>query len=437
MAYKHTGESGGYGAVKSVYDLGRARNSAMNLNSFLRPTIFGFFAAVCFAAAAGFVGFTSTGTALILACVTFLIIGSWGLRQEREATAGLRLRERETLTLEARLQEQQRTVDTLADGLDAALFIANLRGQILYANPPAHRLFGNESPRGQMLLAATLSIDLEKLLLSAVQQDEPARGEIAFTYPHEWIGLASAWRDLTGDRVFVSVYEITELRRLERSRRDFVANVSHELRTPMTIIRSYAETLLDENPPTAEMANRMLPRIISEVDRLSTISQDLLVLTVAESNPVRKQRCDLAEVVREVVHKLQEKATEKGLTLTYEGDESLPMQANDAQMTQVAINLVDNAINYTPSGSVRASLTREGEKAVLVVKDTGIGIATEHVERVFERFYRVDRGRSRATGGTGLGLSIVRHIVEAHGGHLSLDSALNKGSTFRVELPVE
>ncbi len=409
----------------------------MSLSSLVRPTFLAFVGALAFAVAAGLFGLTAGGLSAGAACLVFLALGSWGLKGEQYAAAALRQRTRETLTLEARLQEQQRTVDTLADGLDAALFICDLRGQILYANPPARRLFGNESPRGQHVLAATLSVDLEKLLLGAVGQDEPARGEIVFTYPHEWIGLASAWRDLTADRVFVSVYEITELRRLERSRRDFVANVSHELRTPMTIIRNYAETLLDENPPTAETANRMLPRIISEVDRLSTISQDLLVLTVAESNPVRKQRCDLAEVVQEVTHQLEEKAAEKGLKLTYEGAETLPIQANDAQMIQVALNLVDNAINYTPTGSVRVSLAQEGEKAVLTVRDTGIGIATEHIERVFERFYRVDRGRSRATGGTGLGLSIVRHIVEAHGGHLSLESALHKGSTFKVELPVE
>ena len=274
-------------------------------------------------------------------------------------------------------------------------------------------------------------------MLEAAETDAPTRGEIVFAYPHEWTGLASAWRDAAEDRVFVSVYEITELRRLERSRRDFVANVSHELRTPMTIIRGYAETLLDEDPPTAETAGRMLPRIIAEVDRLSTITQDLLILSVAESNPVRKQRCDLAEVVRGVTTQLGPKAAEKGLELTYEGEESLPIQANPAQVGQVALNLVDNALNYTPKGSVRVNLVQEGDRAVLTVEDTGLGIATEHIERVFERFYRVDRGRSRATGGTGLGLSIVRHIVEAHGGRVGLESALHRGSTFRVELPLE
>ena len=358
-------------------------------------------------------------------------------REDRAARAALGTRDRAARELEARLTEQSRTVDALADGLDAALFICDTGGAIRYANPPARRLFGHDAPIRQTLLAATLSVELERLLAEASGGGSPRRAEIAFAYPHDWIGLVSAWREEGVDRVFVSVYEITELRRLERSRKDFVANVSHELRTPMTIIRNFAETLLDEDPPTPETSNRMLPRIIAEVDRLSTITQDLLELSVAESSPVWKQPCDLGEIVRGVAAQLQPKAVDKELVLTYEGPDALPVQANPGQIRQVVLNLVDNALNYTARGSVDVALGREGPRATLTVRDTGIGIATEHVERVFERFYRVDRGRSRATGGTGLGLSIVRHIVEAHGGTVRLESALNRGSTFRVELPVE
>ena len=369
-----------------------------------------------------------------------LAMGGGALVVRREAGASrtaIEAREREAQELQSRMAEQSRTVDALADGLDAALFICDRAGAILYANPPARRLFGHDETVGQTLLAATLSVDLERLVREASEGKGSRRAEIAFPYPHEWIGLASAWRQEGAERLFVSVYEITELRRLERSRRDFVANVSHELRTPMTIIRNFAETLLDEDPPTAETSNRMLPRIIVKVDRLSSITQDLLELSVAESSPVWKQACDLAEIVRGVVGQLQPKAAEKGLDLRYEGPETLPLQANPGQVRQVALNLVDNALNYTSRGGVDVELGQEGPRAVLAVRDTGIGIATEHVERVFERFYRVDRGRSRATGGTGLGLSIVRHIAEAHGGKVGLESALNRGSTFRVELPLE
>lgn len=404
----------------------------------LRPSALLAFAALCFAVLAALVATSGLGWAVLSALIASIFgqAAFGAARIDREDATLLRDWQRDVKSLEAQLREQRQTIDTLADGLDAALLISDRRGTILYANPPARRLFGHDSMRGQTILAATLSVELEGLLKRAAENDAAARGEIVFAYPREWIGLASAWRDPAEDRVFVSVYEITELRRLERTRKDFVANVSHELRTPMTIIRGFAETLLDEDPPSRETAGRMLPRIIAEVDRLSTITQDLLVLSVAESNPVRKQRCDFAEVVREVTAQLGPKAQEKGLELIYEGEESLPIEANPTQITQVALNLVDNALNYTQKGSVTVVLSLEGDRAVLQVRDTGLGIATEHVERVFERFYRVDRGRSRATGGTGLGLSIVRHIVEAHGGRVSLESALHRGSTFRVELPV-
>lgn len=405
----------------------------------LRPAVLLGSAAALFAAI-GLVAAFRVGVASAPWLIAAGALGAAGVasgRGEREMDVALRARLRETRALEARLEEQRRTVDALADGLDAALLITDARGTILYANPPALRLFGHDAPVGQNLLAATLSVDLEQLLLSAAETDEPHRAEINFTVPREWIGLASAWRDPTESRVFVSVYEITGLRRLERARKDFVANVSHELRTPMTIIRGYAETLLDEDPPSAETSRRMLPRIVSEVDRLSTVLQDLLTLSVSESGTARKEPCDLAEVVQSVVERLGPKAREKGLALVYNGPDEFPVQANVAQVGQVALNLVDNALNYTAKGSVHATLGRDGDRAVLRVQDTGMGIASEHVERVFERFYRVDKGRSRATGGTGLGLSIVRHIVEAHGGTVRLDSALNRGSTFTVELPIE
>ncbi|AIE87556.1 Phosphate regulon sensor protein PhoR (SphS) [Fimbriimonas ginsengisoli Gsoil 348] len=339
--------------------------------------------------------------------------------------------------LQSQFQEQRRAVDELADGLDVAVFICDGRGSVLYANLRARQLFQFEDPLGRSLLAVTLSYDLEQLVLRAAKSGEAAYAELSFSYPGQRIGLAKAW--ITGQppgRVFLSVYDVTDLRRLETIRKDFVANVSHELRTPMTMIRAMAETLQDEAKPEDELANRYLPRIIGEIDRLSMISHDLLQLSKAESNPVEKQTCDLAAVVREAVDHLHERAVEKGLALSYEGLPLLVVQADPTQMSQIAINLVENAINYTTAGSVVASVREEPEFAVFEVKDTGLGIAIEHHRRVFERFYRIDKGRSRTTGGTGLGLSIVKHIAEAHGGSVSLDSTLNEGSTFAVRIPI-
>jgi two-component system phosphate regulon sensor histidine kinase PhoR len=215
-----------------------------------------------------------------------------------------------------------------------------------------------------------------------------------------------------------------------------VANVSHELRTPMTLIRAMAETLLDESDGKSELAERYLGRTIDEVDRLSSLTEDLLILSAAELKNVEKQPCDLAEIVRDVVGRLAERAQAKGLEYGYSGPEHLHVQANPTQMTQVTLNLVENAINYTTEGLVNVSLYADDLAAVLEVRDTGIGIASEHQKRVFERFYRVDKGRSRLSGGTGLGLSIVKHIVEAHGGTVSLESVLNNGSTVRAAIPI-
>jgi two-component system phosphate regulon sensor histidine kinase PhoR len=260
--------------------------------------------------------------------------------------------------------------------------------------------------------------------------------KLTFKFPEERVGLAKAWPHRDGRRVFLSIYETTELRRLERIRQDFVANVSHEFRTPMTIIRAMAETLLDSPEDFPVKGEDYLNRMIAEVDRLSLISNDLLILSAAESNIVRKHATNIARICRSVVQGLEPKAKEKGLTLTYGGPSEVMIEANETQVTQVIMNLVENALNYTPSGSVWVDLIPGEEQVSVKVRDTGIGIASDQAPRIWERFYRVDRARSRSSGGTGLGLSIVRHIVEAHGGTVRLDSALNSGSTFTITLPV-
>lgn len=338
--------------------------------------------------------------------------------------------------LEAQLAQQRQAIDALADGLDVAVFICDNKATVLYANQLASSMFKFDNPVGRTVLAITLSYDLEQLVLKAAQSGEAAKAEVTFTYPDERVGLAKAWcADSEGNRAFLSIYEITDLRRLERVRQDFVANVSHELRTPLAVIRAMAETLLDEEPES-ETAQRYLPKITTEVDRLSTITQDLLILSTAESNLTRKHACDIADVFRSVTVQLEPKAKGKGLELHYNGPDGLLIEANTAQMTQVALNLIDNAINYTAQGSVSITVTEQDGKAITEIKDTGIGIASDHLGRIFERFYRVDKGRSRNTGGTGLGLSIVRHIIEVHGGTVTVESALNRGSTFRVVLPI-
>jgi two-component system phosphate regulon sensor histidine kinase PhoR len=234
------------------------------------------------------------------------------------------------------------------------------------------------------------------------------------------------------------LHDLTELRRLEEVRRQFVANASHELRTPLTAIKMMTETLLGGAKETPEARDRFLTVIERETDRLVALVDDLLDLSRIESGstlmnlePVRVKT--LVEAVRE---EMAPKAGERGQSLHVEADAALEAMAEPQAFRQVLLNLVDNAIKYTPAGGeVTIRAWKEGGRAVIAVQDTGIGIPHTETQRIFERFYRVDKARSRQMGGTGLGLAIVKHLVEALHGTITVDSVLNRGSVFTVALP--
>lgn len=321
----------------------------------------------------------------------------------------------------------------LADGLEDALFVCDLKGTVRFANRRALKLFGFDTAEGKSVLAVTLSHDIERLVAEVAQSGVERRSEVELHLAEPLIVVAKAWPG-HGEQVLLGVQDLTDLRHLERVRRDFVANVSHELRTPLSVIRALAETLQDD-PEAETLKAGYLGKIVSEVDRLTTISNDLLVLSGAESRAVDRQSCDIAETFRSAMEQSRAKADAKSLTLAYHGPKTCLVQANPTQMAQVAGNLIENALNYTSEGRVDVTLAQTDGVVQVEVKDTGLGIGIEHQPRIWERFYRVDKGRSRSTGGTGLGLSIVRNIVEAHGGSVSVQSALNEGSAFRIELP--
>lgn len=352
---------------------------------------------------------------------------------QAESSSG---REMEVALLQVELAQQQSEIDSMGDGVDVAIFICDPKGIIIYANRRSREMFKFETPRNRSLLAVTLSTDLEQLVLSVKSLQERQSAEITFTHPENRVGRVVAWQNSGHTQTFVSVYEITDLKRLERVRQDFVANVSHELRTPLTIIRAAAETVNDDPKLEEIKIRKFMDRIMTEVDRLSLITNDLLILSSAESSPMRKHACNLASVWRNSVASLTDKAQEKGLEIRIEGPKEILVEANEIQMTQVAMNLIENAINYTASGYVSCTLGEDGSNAIIEVEDSGSGISVENQERIFERFYRVDKARSRNTGGTGLGLSIVRHIVEVHGGTVKVESELNQGAKFVISLPI-
>lgn len=234
-------------------------------------------------------------------------------------------------------------------------------------------------------------------------------------------------------------HDISERKRVEKMRRDFVANVSHELRTPLTAIRGSAETLLDGALESPQYARRFVEMIERHTQRLQRLVGDLLELARLESGqaPPQKETVEAAELADAVLATFSDLAVGKGLELTRSlPREGLKLWGDRRQLEQAVMNLVDNAVKYTPPGGKVGLSFRTGEGgSVIAVSDTGPGIAAEHLPRLFERFYRVDKDRSREMGGTGLGLAIVKHIIQAHGGALEVDSQPGRGSEFRLILP--
>jgi signal transduction histidine kinase len=243
-------------------------------------------------------------------------------------------------------------------------------------------------------------------------------------------------RAVDGGGAVVTFLDVTEIRRLEMVRRDFVANASHELKTPLTAMRGFAETLLEDDPPE-DLRRDFLGSIRANTLRLQHLVDDLLDLSRLESGGwvAMEELVDLKPVVEEVWGSFRSKASERGLSFSVEGEALL--LADDQGVTQVVRNLIDNAIQYTPrDGSIAVEITGKEGMARLEVRDTGIGIPTSSLPRIFERFFRVDPARSRAEGGTGLGLAIVRHLVESMGGEVWAESELGQGTSIFVTLPL-
>lgn len=394
---------------------------------FQRILIPGLVAAVCFAIAAAFAGSgLITGFAAGIAVGTVLAIAILNLyRNDGQPTHIKAVSGRDESLLK----------DEIIDSLDRAVIVCDTEGIVKIANTQAKELLKAPTLEGKNLHHIALSNDIADVLDSAVAADVPVSREFDVDYPEPRSLRVRAFKVNEGD-VALWIADVSDIRRLETVRRDFVANVSHELRTPMASIRAMAETIEDDPEIILEERDGYLKKIIAEVDRLTLVSEDLLTLAAAEAQPAAQAEIDLAEIARYAVQQLENHASPRGLTLKIEAPTTQPALGDKQQVIQVAMNLLQNAIRYTNIGGATVRVYEEGHDAVLEVSDTGIGIGKEHLPRIFERFYRVDAARSRATGGTGLGLAIVRHITEGLGGRVEVESELGKGSTFRVRLPL-
>lgn len=338
----------------------------------------------------------------------------------------------------------------LLEHIGTGVLIVDAQRRIVEGNAAAERMLGAREAGlvGKSLLEAALSYDLLSLLTTAQQTGQTQQQEIRRSEPKSRVlrvtivpfrsadSGPSAAAKPTDDSCLLLMEDVTELRRLETVRRDFVANVSHELRTPLASIRAMAETLQDGAAEDAAVSGRFLRMIVGEVARLTRILEDLLILSRAESQPPERNSLPLHNLIREVVERFQPQAKQAGITLSYTTPTPLMVMGSHDLIEQVFVNLVDNAIKYTPSeGRVEVRAEALEDRVEVHVTDTGIGILSQDVPRIFERFYRVDKARSRRSGGTGLGLSIVKHIVEMHGGKVTVESEYGRGSVFSFSLP--
>jgi two-component system phosphate regulon sensor histidine kinase PhoR len=333
---------------------------------------------------------------------------------------------------------QKRILDAMTEGV----VVVDRNGRIVLVNPAlrAMLLLGADAV-GKLLIEAVRHAQLDAIL-EAARDDElgpvPTEIELPGLKPRRLLVHASP---LSGsdERLLVVFVDVTELRRLESMRRDFVANASHELRTPIAAVRSATETLLDGALVDPRAAARFVDIIGRNAGRLQSLVEDLLELSKLESNEFKLKRepVELSKVVPIVLALFRERADKKGVRLAAEMPAELPAVEADARAVEMVLsNLVDNAVKYCAAGTrIVVSASESDGRVRLVVSDTGPGIPAEHLPRVFERFYRVDAGRSRELGGTGLGLSIVKHMVEAMRGKVSVESTVGAGSTFTVSLP--
>ena len=344
-----------------------------------------------------------------------------------------------------RLAKNLAETEALLGGMEEGVLILDVNGRIKKMNGAMGTILAHAFPSdvGKHYLEVFRDPELNDLIQATLADKKGSRRSLSpLGQPGKTFQIQSSsvqYPENGGEGVIVVFHDVTDLKRLERVRQDFVANVSHELRTPLTAIKGYVEALRDGVLQDPTQAEKFLGVIQRHSERMDKIVSDLLLLSEMESadRVLQKETVHLPEIIRTAVETLRPQAEGKKQNLRVEPMEGLPaLRADSQKIHQVIINLLHNAISYTPEeGSITVEATPEPDGVEVSVTDNGIGIPSEDLSRIFERFYRVDKGRSRELGGTGLGLSIVKHIVEAHGGHVRVESKPGKGSRFTFFLP--
>lgn len=342
------------------------------------------------------------------------------------------------------IRQSERKLISVIETLESGLAIVDTFGKIGFANQSFAKMYGVPVKQLTQMHYQDLiyPVDLSSLISKCMKKEQKISKEIQLHYPAEKTYEIHCSPILERDEISVVVVmvDMTAIRHLEEMRKDFVANVSHELKTPITSIRGFSETLLDGELKDPETRREFLQIIHDESIRLQRLVGDLLDLSRIESKKMKLtlEETSIEDIIQSVVKTMEDQIRSKNQSLTIHIDHPFQIQVEIDSFRQILINLLSNAIAYTPEeGKIQIEANEHEDRWQLTVRDTGIGIPKKDQARVFERFYRVDKDRSRESGGTGLGLAIVKHLVELHQGTISIDSEIGKGTAFCLTFPKE
>jgi len=345
----------------------------------------------------------------------------------------------------AELTTQRNQATTIVESMAEGVIALDAQGRLVLFNPAAGRLLGAtaETVVGRSLFETIRQRELHELARAVLQHRQRATRDVTLFQPQERFlrvhGMPCGGAGPTGPSAILVIQDVTEHVRYDQLRKEFVANVSHELKSPLTSIRSLTETLLGGALEDPANKRRFVQLIDEDATRLSRLIDDLLALSQIESQavPLKLAAVPLKPLVESVIASCQSAMAQRGIQCERALPESLAVRADADRLRQILANLLENAIKYNKDhGSIQVTATREREMIKVTVSDTGIGIPAHDLPRIFERFYRVDKARSRELGGTGLGLSIVKHLVESHHGTVSVESRFGHGSAFSFTLPL-
>jgi len=337
----------------------------------------------------------------------------------------------------AEIESSRQELAAMLDSMQEAVVAVTAEGQVRWSNAVMKRIAGTEIRAGRSLVHSVRDPELLTCVRGALEAREVRYGRASSLAPGRIFEISAA--PLPSGGAIAVLHDVTRVEAAERSRRDFIANVSHELRTPLTSIQGYVETLVEDPNANAATVNEFLQVILKNATRMNRLTEDLLALASIESPDYRlaRQPIRASALIQDAIDSLGGLVVDSGVDLQYAGAPAAMVMVDPDAMNQVFGNLIENAMKYGKSGKRICVGAKELEHQIeFFVQDFGPGIASEHLERIFERFYRVDKARSREAGGTGLGLAIVKHIVQAHGGQVRAESELGSGTTFLFTFPV-